>query len=168
MSIRAKKNKAVKQQKEVVDLLRAIFCPPLEDDDILSQNMGQSGTDVILTPAAKKLIPFDTECKWHSDKTWRGSCISSLEQTIKNTNKERIPLLVRRKNRAENRFILPVSFLRTKKDIMEEQIVSMGDVKSMLICYKDVMVATHNGIMYANIPQIKFIELIAWYKKLKH
>jgi hypothetical protein len=37
--------------------------PQLEDDDVKSTSMGASGEDVQLSPAARKLIPYQTECK---------------------------------------------------------------------------------------------------------
>lgn len=65
------------------------------DGDIQSRSMGAGGTDVVLSPAAKKLVPFDIECKncesWHIDK-WMG-------QAEQNSIKGRIPIIVAKKNR---------------------------------------------------------------------
>lgn len=49
-------------QKWVRDLILKTF-PSLENDDVKSTSMGASGEDVILSPAARKLVPFQIECK---------------------------------------------------------------------------------------------------------
>lgn len=168
MSVRGNKNKAVKHQWEVVHLLRTIFVPPLEDDDIKPQIMGMSGNDVILTPTAKKLIPFDIECKRHSDKTWKNSCINSLKQTVNNTNIEagRIPLLVRRKNRSQNRFIMPLNDALKYEDVLKGSNIKLGTIKAVLMYSKnDIMISSDNK--YINLTTTKFIEYIAWYKQSK-
>lgn len=37
--------------------------PELEEGDVTSTGMGQSGEDVCLSPAARRLIPLSIECK---------------------------------------------------------------------------------------------------------
>ena len=37
--------------------------PQLEPDDVRSTSMGAGGTDVQLSPAAKRLFPYEIECK---------------------------------------------------------------------------------------------------------
>jgi len=67
------------------------------DGDISSREMGQSGTDVRLSPKAKKYIPFDIECKNQENiSIW-----SCLEQCEKNTEENRIPLLIFKRNRSK-------------------------------------------------------------------
>ena len=44
------------------DILLKEF-PSLEKDDIRSTAMGQGGEDIQLSPAARKLIPYQIECK---------------------------------------------------------------------------------------------------------
>lgn len=39
------------------------FAPELEKDDILSRSMGAGGEDLMLSPAARKVYPFQIECK---------------------------------------------------------------------------------------------------------
>jgi hypothetical protein len=56
------KNKGRKFQQFVRDLLLATF-PSLEKDDIRSTSMGAGGEDLQLSPAARKLIPYNIECK---------------------------------------------------------------------------------------------------------
>jgi hypothetical protein len=44
------------------DILLKTF-PDLEADDVRSTAMGQPGEDIQLSPAARKLIPYNIECK---------------------------------------------------------------------------------------------------------
>ena len=69
MKPRSAKAKGRNLQNFVRDKLRQIFVdewelvPGLEADDIKSQTMGMPGEDIILSPSAKKLIPYSFECK---------------------------------------------------------------------------------------------------------
>lgn len=49
-------------QKYVRDILLKAF-PSLEQDDVRSTSMGASGEDIQLSPAARRLIPYQIECK---------------------------------------------------------------------------------------------------------
>ena len=49
-------------QQWVRDLILTTFLQ-LEPDDVKSTSMGASGEDVQLSPAARKLFPYQTECK---------------------------------------------------------------------------------------------------------
>lgn len=49
------------QQAIVKDILE--LHPELEPDDVKSTGMGQPGADVQLSPAARKLFPYQVECK---------------------------------------------------------------------------------------------------------
>lgn len=49
-------------QKYVRDKLLKAF-PVLEADDVRSTSMGAGGEDLQLSPAARKLIPYQIECK---------------------------------------------------------------------------------------------------------
>ena len=68
-NIKSSKAKGRRLQNYVRDRLRQVFVkewtkfPKLEDDDIKSQTMGITGEDIILSPAAKKIIPYSFECK---------------------------------------------------------------------------------------------------------
>lgn len=50
-------------QKKVRDILLKHF-PQLEEDDIYSRPMGSPGEDLMLSPKARKLLPFDIEVKY--------------------------------------------------------------------------------------------------------
>lgn len=49
-------------QQEVRDSILEKF-PTLEPGDVVSTSMGAQGEDVRLSPAARKLLPIQTECK---------------------------------------------------------------------------------------------------------
>ena len=97
MKIKSAKAKGRNLQNLVRDKLRSIFVgKKLEDDDIKSQTMGMSGEDIVLTPAAKKQIPYSFECK----NTERLNLWKSLEQCELNCE-DRNPVLVIKRNRSE-------------------------------------------------------------------
>jgi hypothetical protein len=62
MKTSSAKAKGRKLQQWLRDKLLAIHLT-LEPDDIKSTGMGQSGEDIQLSPAARKLIPYTFECK---------------------------------------------------------------------------------------------------------
>lgn len=90
------KQKGRRLQQQLRDVLRYIFRGTLEDGDIESRGMGSNGSDLIFSPASKKLIPFEWECKnQESLNIWK-----SIEQAESNSN-GRIPAVVFSKNRAK-------------------------------------------------------------------
>jgi hypothetical protein len=94
ISVRAAKSKGRKLQNFVRDVFRDIFRDRLEAEDIESRQMGGAGVDVILTPASKKLIPFDIECKNQE----RFNLNEAMKQAVDNSKNGRIPLVVFSKN----------------------------------------------------------------------
>ena len=62
MKPRSAKNKGKRLQNKVRDLILEKF-NQLEPDDVRSVTMGESGEDILLSPAARKLFPFSVECK---------------------------------------------------------------------------------------------------------
>ena len=62
MKTRSAKNKGKRLQNQIRDQLLENF-KQLEPDDIKSTTMGESGEDIQLSPAARKLIPYAIECK---------------------------------------------------------------------------------------------------------
>ena len=62
MKPRSAKNKGKRLQNKVRDLILEKF-NSLESDDVRSITMGESGEDILLSPAARKLFPFSVECK---------------------------------------------------------------------------------------------------------
>ena len=97
MKIKSAKAKGRNLQNLVRDKLRSIFVGKvLEEDDIKSQTMGMSGEDIVLTPSAKKVIPYSFECK----NTERLNLWKSLDQCESNCE-DRNPVLVIKRNRSE-------------------------------------------------------------------
>ena len=94
-SIRHAKTKGRKLQNYVRDRLRDAF-PQLEEDDIKSQTMGMTGEDIVLSPAARKLIPYSFECK----NVERLNLWDSIQQAETNSE-DRLPILVIKRNRSK-------------------------------------------------------------------
>jgi len=80
----------------VRDRLRSVFMETLETNDIESQVMGMSGEDIVLSPAAKRVIRYSFECKNQE----RLNLWSSLEQAESNCE-DRNPVLVFKRNRSK-------------------------------------------------------------------
>lgn len=62
MTPQSAKSKGRRGQQLVRDALLKAFTT-LEPDDVKSTGMGQQGEDILLSPAARKLIPYNIECK---------------------------------------------------------------------------------------------------------
>ncbi len=56
------KAKGRKGQQEIRDKLLTLY-PMLEPDDIKSTSMGASGEDLMLSPAARRIMPWSVEVK---------------------------------------------------------------------------------------------------------
>ena len=95
MNVKSSKAKGRKLQNTVRDLLRKSF-PSLEEDDIKSQTMGMTGEDIVLSPAARKLIPYSFECK----NVERLQFWDAVEQAESNSDGI-VPVVVVKKNRRE-------------------------------------------------------------------
>ena len=79
MKPRSAKNKGKRLQNKVRDIILEKF-DSLEPDDVRSITMGDSGEDILLSPAARRLFPFSVECKaQESLSIW-----SALEQAESN------------------------------------------------------------------------------------
>ena len=88
------KAKGRRLQQFVRDTLRKAFSKSLEDGDIESQLMGGTGEDFVMSPLAKKKIPYSFECK----NVERLNLWGSLKQAEENSE-DREPVLVFTKNR---------------------------------------------------------------------
>ena len=102
MKTRSAKNKGKRLQNDVRDLILETFTE-LEPDDVRSTTMGDSGEDILLSPAARKLFPFSVECK-NQEKL---NIWSSLEQAEDNAGKH-MPLLIFKRNRSKTYAVLPI------------------------------------------------------------
>ena len=95
MKPRSAKNKGKRLQNKVRDLILEKF-DKLEEDDVRSITMGDSGEDILLSPAARRLFPFSVECK-NQEKL---NIWSSLEQAETNSGKH-IPIVIFKRNRSK-------------------------------------------------------------------
>lgn len=158
---RSGKNKAVRHQNEIRDFFRMFLCPPLEEEDILSRSMGQSGSDIILTPAAKRIIPFHVECKRHEDHVWNGTYKASYEQAFK----EKHPLLIRRKNNSNNHFFAKTQdILEIHPEIFKNAKISMHDNVLTFFRSNNFGIRLYDDLIHFN--QQKFFEVLACLRKL--
>jgi len=100
MKPRSANNKGKRLQNNVRDLILEKF-NQLEPDDVRSVTMGDSGEDILLSPAARRLFPFSVECK-NQEKL---NIWSSLEQAETNSGKH-VPLLIFKRNRTKTYAVL--------------------------------------------------------------
>ena len=106
------KAKGRKLQNLLRDKLRVAF-PSLEEDDVKSQTMGMPGEDIVLSPAARKQIPYSFECK----NVERLQFWSSVEQCETNCKENINPAVVVKKNRKEPMVAIPLdSFIKLIKE----------------------------------------------------
>lgn len=107
-TIASRKAKGRNLQNEVCALFAQTY--GLEhgvDKDLASRPMGNIGTDIIMSKRAKELIPFDIECK--NQEAWNVPVW--FEQAVSNTEKNRMSLLIAKKNRSEVLAILKLTDL---------------------------------------------------------
>ena len=111
MKPRSGKNKGRKLQNFVRDMLQDTF-PTLHKDDIKSQTMGMPGEDIVLSPAARDIIPYSFECK----NVERLDLWGSLAQA-ENNSEDRKPVLVIKRNRSK---VYAIIELNTFLDVIGE------------------------------------------------
>ena len=103
MNPKSGKAKGRRLQNYVRDKLREVYiklwtkAPKLEPDDIKSQTMGMGGEDIVLSPAARKLIPYSFECKnkerlniWQSIEQCEDNCNGSIPVVVFKRNNSKI------------------------------------------------------------------------------
>jgi hypothetical protein len=100
MKPRSAKNKGKRLQNKIRDLILEKF-DSLEPDDVRSITMGDSGEDILLSPAARRIFPFSVECK-NQEKL---NIWSALEQADENSGKH-TPLVVFKRNRTKTYAVL--------------------------------------------------------------
>ena len=100
MKPRSAKNKGKRLQNKIRDLILEKF-DSLEKDDVRSITMGDSGEDILLSPAARRLFPFSVECK-NQEKL---NIWSSIEQAEENSGKH-TPLVIFKRNRTKTYAVL--------------------------------------------------------------
>ena len=100
----SRKSKGRRLQNKIRDLLLEHYSDKLEKDDIRCAIMGESGEDLKLSPAARKLIPYSFECK-NQEKL---NIWDSLEQAEKNSD-DYSPVLIFKRNRSKIYVVLEIS-----------------------------------------------------------
>jgi hypothetical protein len=100
MKPRSAKNKGKRLQNKIRDLILEKF-DSLEKDDVRSITMGDSGEDILLSPAARRLFPFSVECK-NQEKL---NIWSSIEQAESNSGNH-TPLVIFKRNRTKTYAVL--------------------------------------------------------------
>ena len=78
------KAKGRRLQQAVRDGILEAF-PALEPDDVKSTSMGAGGEDVQLSPAARKLFPYQIECKPKAQSQLHTSTTQLLVTVVKPT-----------------------------------------------------------------------------------
>ena len=96
MKTRSGKAKGRRLQNKVRDVLLEHFSEELEPDDIRTAIMGETGEDIKLSTAARRLIPYSFECK-NQEKL---NIWSSLEQAEENSG-DYPPVLIFKRNRSK-------------------------------------------------------------------
>lgn len=104
MKTQSAKAKGRNLQKEVVAMIRKHF-PFLTEDDVISKSMGAGGEDIVLSKAAREVLPFSVECK----ATETFSVFKAYEQARKNA-KGWEPIVVHRKNRTKPVVIVDLEY----------------------------------------------------------
>ena len=100
MKPRSAKNKGKRLQNKIRDLILEKF-DSLEPDDVRSITMGDSGEDILLSPAARRMFPFSVECK-NQEKL---NIWSALEQAEENSGNH-TPLVIFKRNRTKTYAVL--------------------------------------------------------------
>ena len=100
MKPRSAKNKGKRLQNKIRDLILEKF-DSLEKDDVRSITMGDSGEDILLSPAARRLFPFSVECK-NQEKL---NIWSALVQAEENSG-DHAPLVIFKRNRTKTYAVL--------------------------------------------------------------
>ncbi len=103
MKVKSVKAKGRRLQNMLRDALRSAF-PKLHKDDIQSQTMGMTGIDIVLSPKARKFIPYSFECK----NKERMDLWKSLEQA-ENNCEGLTPLLIFKRNKSKIYATLEIS-----------------------------------------------------------
>ena len=102
MKPRSAKNKGKRLQNKIRDLILEKF-NTLEQDDVRSITMGDSGEDILLSPAARRLFPFSVECK-NQEKLNIWDSLSQAEENAGDYN----PVLIFKRNRSKTYAVINI------------------------------------------------------------
>lgn len=104
MKTSSAKAKGRNLQKLVVAKLLALY-PELTEDDATSRSMGAAGEDILLSAAARKLVPLSIECKNHA----RYAIYKDYNQGVANAGKYE-PLLIIKQNHSKPLAIVDLDY----------------------------------------------------------
>lgn len=85
----------------------AAFEGRLETGDVKSISMGASGSDLVLSPLARRLLPYDFEFKCQEEHVF--SVWSTINQCVARCGEGLIPIVVTRKNHTEPIAMIPLA-----------------------------------------------------------
>jgi len=105
ISVRSRKAKGRKLQQWVRDELLKVF-PSLNNNDVQSAIMGESGQDIKLSNVAKESIKYSIECK--NKQTFKG-IYDIMEQAQSNAEAKQIPLAIIKMNKLQPLAIVDAS-----------------------------------------------------------
>jgi hypothetical protein len=105
ISVRSRKAKGRKLQQWVRDELLKVF-PSLNNNDVQSAIMGESGQDIKLSNVAKESIKYSIECK--NKQTFKG-IYDIMEQAQSNAEDKQIPLAIIKMNKLQPLAIVDAS-----------------------------------------------------------
>ena len=97
------KAKGRRLQNKIRDVLLEHFSDKLEPDDVKVAIMGESGEDIKLSPAARKIIPYSIECK-NQEKL---SIWEALNQAEENSG-DYPPVLIFKRNRSKTYAVINI------------------------------------------------------------
>lgn len=123
---RAASNKAKGRngQKEVQQLILKHF-PELEHDDCRSNPMGSDGEDILMSPACRRLLPWNIEVK----RKKKIGCVRYMEQAGEHGGHE--PVAIFREDRGEWYACITADYLF--KLVRKEELKSFDTVEELMI-----------------------------------
>jgi hypothetical protein len=127
MKTRSAKNKGRRLQVFVQNTLREIYCnetTELIEEDIASNIMSENGVDVKLTPAAKKYIPMDIECK----NVENLNIFTAMEQATANCKNNRIPVVIFSRNRFPEFICFPYNKIYVLNENVIHKEIKSGNI----------------------------------------
>lgn len=95
-TVASRKAKGRKFQQEIVKAILEMFTD-LEEDDVKSTSMGNSGEDIQLSPKARKKLPIAIEAKCQEALNFW----AAYEQAKTNSKNKYIPVVAAKRNRTE-------------------------------------------------------------------
>lgn len=117
-TVRSRKNKGKRLQNYTRDVILETF-KNLESDDVISAIMGESGVDIKLSPAARKVFPYSIENK-NCEKL---DIYKAIEQAETNAKENTVPVVVFKKNFSDIYISIPfqhfIELVKIVKNISE-------------------------------------------------